>query len=357
MDLKSVVAEARSHFLAARDLEAKRPFGETSEHWDFFRPDFEVLFDHPATWGPFRGNGFSLGLDDNLGLRDPAAVIEAPHAAVKPTDVPGPWPFDRSMVDAAVAERLEKMLGYLPSSAIGALSESGIGQPPSVFVGEPPTPVDWHDLGCVWYAASLLLRIEPHPPASGPAPKTILEVGGGYGATAAKLRRVWPDARVIIIDLPESGSLQWRYLSEAMEGARMVGAADVQRDEAWFEQDFDVAILPPAALATVPDGQVDLALNLRSFMEMRSATVAAYIAELERVVGVGGLLYLVNRYEKDTSGDVVRIADYPFDDRWRPFVVASSQLQPSMCEVFAQRTGSAMEEGGLRSALAEQASR
>ena len=46
---------------------------------------------------------------------------------------------------------------------------------------------------------------------------------------------------------------------------------------------------------------MDLALNLRSFMEMRSATVAAYIAELERVVGVGGLLYLVNRYEKDTS--------------------------------------------------------
>ena len=36
MDSKSVVAEARSHFLAARDLEAKRPFGETSEHWDFF---------------------------------------------------------------------------------------------------------------------------------------------------------------------------------------------------------------------------------------------------------------------------------------------------------------------------------
>ena len=357
MDLQKVVAEAKAHFQAARALEANRPFGDTSAHWDFFRPDFEVLFDHPATWDAFRGNGFTLGLDDNLGLRNPAAPIEAPHAAVKPTNAPGAWPFERTMVEAAVAERLEKMLSHIPASAIGVLSESGIGGPPSVMVGEPPTPVDWHDLGCVWYVASLLLRIDPHPPACGPSPKTVLEIGGGYGATAAKLRRAWPDVRLILVDLPESGSLQWRYLSEALPGAKMVGAADVESAPDWFEQGFDVAILPPSALETVPDGSVDLALNLRSFMEMRAATVAAYIAAFERVVGTGGLIYVVNRFEKDTSGDMVRIAEYPFDDRWRPYVVAASPLQPSMCEVYAERAADPLTEGGLRQALSSQTGR
>lgn len=51
-------------------------------------------------------------------------------------------------------------------------------------------------------------------------------------------------------------------------------------------------------------------------MEMNLETIAFYFDYINRTLKVGGVFFNINRYVKATSGDVVRICDFPYDDHW-----------------------------------------
>ena len=44
-------------------------------------------------------------------------------------------------------------------------------------------------------------------------PKSILEIGGGYGALVNKLKKLYSNSTIYLLDLPEAGLLQTYYLS------------------------------------------------------------------------------------------------------------------------------------------------
>ena len=83
----------------------------------------------------------------------------------------------------------------------------------------------------------------------------------------------------------------------------------------------------------MPDGSVDLIVNVRSMMEMTPEVIDFYFSQIQRAVPVGGLFSCCNRYMKLTA-----LKNYPFDDRWRTIVSQTPIIQTQMHELIVERT-------------------
>lgn len=118
----------------------------------------------------------------------------------------------------------------------------------------------------------------------------ILEIGGGYGALAYYLKRRYPRATYVIVDLPRSLLFSGCYLAAALP-------------------DFDVHVFAPGRanvvagainlvsnlhLEQLPALHVDAAINTLSFAEMSADTVADYCRWLERHLSDDGVLFEQN---------------------------------------------------------------
>lgn len=81
----------------------------------------------------------------------------------------------------------------------------------------------------------------------------MLEIGGGYGTLAAKLRRIDAGSRFVLIDLPETLTIQRWYFSIAMPSARLIGYQENCNlgIQSALEQ-ADVLLLPPAMIGELP---------------------------------------------------------------------------------------------------------
>lgn len=300
-----------------KDFEAARQIGERSargSHWDIFRPDFDRLIRTEALWPRFRQMGVSYRFDDSFhtgngrGKRD----MLPSYAALEEAK---PWRFDGRAVQIRIADFMEKVAGLLSWQDVAFLSECRIGNPPAVPIEGRDLKADWNDVSQVFFAVQLKKFLDLRAEDSAARP-VYLEIGAGYGSLAAKLRKMIPNLQCILLDLPEVNAVQRYYLSEAEPGATVLGASAARADMATALARADYLLLPAAMADQVPAGHVDLAANIRSFMEMPVSVVADYIRAVERVVKAKGQFYCVNALEKSTSGDVVRLAEYPFDENW-----------------------------------------
>ena len=77
--------------------------------------------------------------------------------------------------------------------------------------------------------------------------------------------------------------------------------------------EFDFIILPGYLIDKLQDGFIDVFINTRSFMEMNLNTVNFYFSHIHRMIIEDGIFYCVNRYQKKTSGDLVKFKQLPFD--------------------------------------------
>ena len=81
--------------------------------------------------------------------------------------------------------------------------------------------------------------------------------------------------------------------------------------------EFDFIILPGYLIDKIEDGFIDVFINTRSFMEMNLNTVNFYFSNIHRMIIEDGIFYCVNRYQKKTSGDLVKFKQLPFDKKWK----------------------------------------
>lgn len=127
-------------------------------------------------------------------------------------------------------------------------------------------------------------------------PKHIVEIGAGFGALAVMLRKLYPSARITIVDLPEHKTFQEYYIEKVvgMEGIEIT--------------------------TELPD-DADTVIALRCFMEMPRAEVDRYFTWLQGLTSIKHL-YLINRYIKR---NVLKM--YPFDNNWR--ILLSQTFWPS----------------------------
>jgi putative sugar O-methyltransferase len=176
-----------------------------------------------------------------------------------------------------------------------------------------------------YYLLSIIMKQAPLPPR----PLRILEIGPGNGNQASLFLNYFPGTRITLVDLPETLQLSFLYLRSLFPHLEFVLPHEVTSERIMTA---DVVFLTPDQIDLVPDGSVDIGMNIHSFQEMLMPQIASYFTLLERVTRPDGYVLVVNRSEKmpnveETSIDgigCVRFAEYPWVGTWTDVIHATS---------------------------------
>lgn len=181
------------------------------------------------------------------------------------------------------------------------------------ILGRPMSP---HKILATHYANRLLSHL--------PGPRIVcyLEIGAGSGYLAALMFRLRA-IRLVIVDLPEIIPYSFLYLTQRFPEASFRLPNELPHGKG--AEAPDILFLAPDQMHEVADDTVDLAVNTASFGEMLPAQILDYFRFLRRVAAPGGLLFTVNRVEKQMNfandgvgehgsreGIAVRFRDYPW---------------------------------------------
>jgi putative sugar O-methyltransferase len=119
----------------------------------------------------------------------------------------------------------------------------------------------------------------------------VLEIGGGYGRLAEALfRNSGAKLRVDMVDvIPSSLALASSYLAQSGLSVSLVSDKESAVS--------DVSLRLPSGVETIPDGAVDLAINIESFQEMTQEWVDYWIQVINRKTKVGSIFYHSNAFK------------------------------------------------------------
>ena len=287
-----------------------------SKHWDIYPSNFhEVLFNKKKIEN-FRSNELSFKFNDTL---------------------------EKGMLSRTrrVLNRLDKITGKL-----------FIEKNKEILVGNPKTltiygkSYDYHDLFIIYFFHTM------YPFLSEKSTKTkffVCDIGGGYGALIHRIKKNFPNAVCLLFDLPEQNYISNYYLKKLNPAAKIlnldalmtvknVKSLDDLRLKKVDLLDYDYIILPGYLIKQLPNNSIDVFINTRSFMEMNTETVKFYFSQIHRTINKAGIFYCVNRYEKKTSGDTIKIKKFPFDQKWSFEISRKSFSQPLIHEALLRRT-------------------
>ena len=118
----------------------------------------------------------------------------------------------------------------------------------------------------------------------GDVPRTILEIGGGFGTLGEVLSSARIDGlRYIDVDIPPTSFVAQQYLSKVLGHERVTGYAHTANSTS-----IDITSLPQASVLCSwqiekLQGQVDLFVNFISFQEMEPHIVTNYLSHVNRL--------------------------------------------------------------------------
>jgi putative sugar O-methyltransferase len=166
--------------------------------------------------------------------------------------------------------------------------------------------------------------------------KRILEIGGGYGRDAYVFKSAVPEAQYIMIDLPPALYLAQRYLASVLRGQKIFKATyftDFEEVRGEFES-ASIAFLLPHQLSLLPDGYVDVTLNISSFGEMTRDQIFRYFSEIDRVTT--GQFYTKQWRESRNPFDDLLLteSDYPVRPHWRTLYSRTVRTQDAFFEAL-----------------------
>ncbi len=301
------------------DLEAataQYPNEHKSRHWDRFPEDYQRLIADTAVWKEFRRNGLTAAFDSS------ALLTETPPALIQ-----------NLKIVARYRETYDDLCGLIGSGFVRRHSENEIGEPEHIAVDGLKVTIT--DLRLIYNAWRLYACLSGRQNDR----LVIADIGGGYGGLSAKLKRLYPNATVILFDLPEVNAVQTYYLSQVDPDGRIGGVHDIgdRGLGALLDDGFDYLVLPGWTMHQLPPHTLDLVINTRSMMEMRALVIAEYFRTIHLALRPGGFFYCVNRYTNKAAGERIRIKDFPFDDKWRALISEPCWNQPWIHELIVQR--------------------
>ena len=172
-------------------------------------------------------------------------------------------------------------------------------------------------------------------------PKIILEIGAGYACLLAKLKKNYSEAKIVCIDLPEALVLQSYYLYKNFPDKKFFLYEDFKKLDSPKNLDFsthDFYLLPPWILEDLfLENKIDLIINIDSMMEMRKKIISKYFNFIHKSLSINGIFYNVNKYEKNKSGDIVRISEYPYNKFWKVLYSKVAWLKPNIHTLITQK--------------------
>jgi len=132
----------------------------------------------------------------------------------------------------------------------------------------------------------------------------ILEIGAGYGGMAHHFMTLFPEARYVIVDLPETLLFSASYLT-MIHGENRVVLLDQDSQIAPDSPDGGLFLMVPNfLLPSLSSLHFDLAMNMDSFQEMTESQVTEYLKFLAPRTKV---LYSKNIDEFEFSSDKVSV--------------------------------------------------
>ena len=168
----------------------------------------------------------------------------------------------------------------------------------------------------------------------------FLEIGGGYGEFARLLLSNF-NIKLISIDLPESNCLTSYYLSQNFPNKKFFLYDDYSKKNILTKSDIldnDILILPNHTRFD-DDITFDFTMNARSMMEMNRDAINYYFKLVQKHSKVNSLFLNINRYEKSTVGEKIRIEEYPYDDLWETIISKTVDMERNSHMLLTKRLG------------------
>lgn len=213
---------------------------------------------------------------------------------------------------------------------IAAIPECDFGNPPGVFRNGRLISQD---------LANSVLEVQSYKDV---ARGTICELGGGYGRNAYAAGKLLSVDRYILADLPPAIVVAESFLRAAYPDKRHFALRPFDDFEAVREEleASDFVYLYPHQLAHLPDGYVDLFLNISSLHEMRLEQVRHYMGEIHRLVRPGGHFYLKAWDSSNNKSPEFQInaGDYDFG-RWEEVFWRTPPVQTRFFETVQRKPG------------------
>lgn len=240
------------------------------EHW---RPR-DVIGD----LAEFRNNGISAGFDGYSWVKHKGGVKEIAKDGVL---------LAYDLTRAIVGEDFFRKLYF-----------TGIGNPP--YIEHDGYKLTSTDIIAVYNAWQLCRWFGP--------PEHIVEIGPGFGALTAYLRRIYPKAKITLIDLPERHAVLRYYLENTVGLDNITITTDLPQD-------------------------CDLVIALRCLMEMPPEEIKRYINWMQACPSMQ-YFYTINRTLKYYK---LPFKFYPFDRKWIPLVSQPDLPSEKMQELILKR--------------------
>lgn len=199
-----------------------------------------------------------------------------------------------------------------PDGLLERLTEPVEGNPPRLYRGGRLISQDLAN-------AALEFRSILAPEVDRAQLRTAMELGAGYGRTAFALLSLLPELRYVVVDIPPALAVSERYLSGVFPDRRIFRFrpfTDFARVRSEFESSR-IAFLLPQQMDLLPDGSVDLFLNISSFHEMRIEQIRCYFGILRRLVRKYAYLKQWRESVIPVENVTIRESDYPIPADWR----------------------------------------
>lgn len=166
----------------------------------------------------------------------------------------------------------------------------------------------------------------------------ICEIGGGFGSFSELFIKNY-NTKTFLIDLPEANLMSAFYLKELFPYKKFYLFNDYMKNKFLSKLDFennDIIILPPNCNID-KEIKIDFFINTRSMMEMNYEVIRSYFNLIQYHTIDGGYFLNINRYEKNSVGHPIRIAEYPYDDCWNVIISEASFNQKKIHFLLTQR--------------------
>jgi putative sugar O-methyltransferase len=151
-----------------------------------------------------------------------------------------------------------------------------------------------HNIISHYYFSNLLRGYIPNNKIN-----TVLDIGAGNGNFPSIFYNDWSPIRLIMIDLPETLTTAFTFLSSLFPNANIILPNEIEEK---IPNDFDFILMTPEQIEIIDDNSIDLAVNIHSFQEMTHQQINIYFKLIQRVVRLSGYFFSSNRIEKVPSG-------------------------------------------------------
>ena len=297
---------------------------DKQDHWDIFDDTYYNLIAYMDNLENFRTNGMSNMLETGLPSQDRNTLLE--NGSTYSTY------YDKHEIHGIV-NRFEELVIMLGDDLDKIPFNDNTGCPRNYLHqhNEKEYMLNFDDL----YQIYATWQINRFANQLNNKMDIVVEIGGGYGDLAHKIKSLYKKTKYIIIDLPEVLLLQHYYLKKVNPNLKIINLIDNINIDV-DNDNFDILLLPFGEFEKY-NFKFDMVINMRSLGEMPKDVLNKYMKWIHSNLNIDGLFYNVNRYVFTKSNDKNKIRDCPYDDNWNVLLSKPQWLQTHLHEFMLMR--------------------